>query len=247
MPGELDDISTLWSEVYRAHHGPVDVARRAQERLLKRYEKAIRKYLLGAVKDREAADELFQEFATRFVRGDFQRAAPDKGRFRAYLKRVLRNLVNDHWRVLQARRERPLDREPIDLRTAEPQEDDLFHKAWRETLTERAMDRLRAEEIRQNSPGFTILRMAENKDVTSTMLADYIKKQYQREVSEGWIRKRLYLTRKRLVCHFVNEVAGTLTEPTLDDLEQELAVLGVLGKNCRAELQRRRDQGVLFN
>jgi DNA-directed RNA polymerase specialized sigma24 family protein len=48
------------------------------------------------VRDPEVADDLAQEFALRFLRGDFQRADPERGRCRDYLKRALINLVHDY-------------------------------------------------------------------------------------------------------------------------------------------------------
>ena len=36
------------------------------------------RYLLGAVHDPDAADDLCQDFAVRFLRGDFRRADPGR-------------------------------------------------------------------------------------------------------------------------------------------------------------------------
>src|SRR3712207_7176976 len=52
-----------------------------------------------------AAEELLQEFAVRFLRGDFRRADPQRGRFRDYVKTALIHLVIDHQRAEQARSE----------------------------------------------------------------------------------------------------------------------------------------------
>src|SRR5207253_1471958 len=99
----LSRIPTRWSEVLEAHAGPADAAAAARHRLLLRYGAAVHRYLLGAVGDPDAADELGQEFAVRFLRGDFRRADPGRGRFRDYLKAALANLVNEHHRARQAR------------------------------------------------------------------------------------------------------------------------------------------------
>jgi RNA polymerase sigma-70 factor (ECF subfamily) len=79
MNRRLSDISTLWTLVHRAH-GPLPEAGDAQQRLLERYTGAVRRYLLGALKDEDAAQDVFQDFALAFLRGDFQRADRDKGR-----------------------------------------------------------------------------------------------------------------------------------------------------------------------
>ncbi len=74
---ELDErlsrISTFWSAVHVAHEDPADARQAAQNLLLERYSGAAYRYLLGAVRDPDVAAELFQDFALRFLRGDFQR------------------------------------------------------------------------------------------------------------------------------------------------------------------------------
>ena len=52
--------------------GDRQAASDAQLRLLLDYSGAVSRYLLGALRDNEAADELAQEFAVRFIRGDFR-------------------------------------------------------------------------------------------------------------------------------------------------------------------------------
>ena len=89
----LSEISTQWSLLYKAHSEQQDVASPAQVQLLLRYSGAIQRYLLGAVRDPDAAQELSQEFAFRFIRGDFQVVDPERGRFRDYVKTVLFRMV----------------------------------------------------------------------------------------------------------------------------------------------------------
>ena len=84
----LSRINTLWTMVFQAHGADRDAVQQAQCVLLERYRGAIYRYLVGALRDADAAEELAQEFALRFVRGDFRRANPEKGRFRSYLKTV---------------------------------------------------------------------------------------------------------------------------------------------------------------
>src|SRR4051812_25729189 len=88
--------------VFKAH-APAEVADAAvRERLLERYTGAVLRYLTGAVRDADIAEDLCQDFALRFLRGDYRRAAPEKGRFRDYLRTSLIHLVNDHHRARQA-------------------------------------------------------------------------------------------------------------------------------------------------
>ena len=94
----ISRISTLWSLVSTAHRGPAQAASDAQVRLLERYSGAVHRYLRGALRDENAAEELAQEFALRFIRGDFQGVDPSKGRFRDYLRTVLYRMAARHWK-----------------------------------------------------------------------------------------------------------------------------------------------------
>jgi RNA polymerase sigma-70 factor (ECF subfamily) len=102
----LSQIQTSWTLVFAAHRGSADAASAAQMALLERYAGAIHRYLLGATRDPETAEELAREFAVRFLRGDFHRADPRKGRFRDFIKRALGNLMIDDQR---RRRRQPLN------------------------------------------------------------------------------------------------------------------------------------------
>src|SRR5262245_63341462 len=77
----LSRIETTWTLVFQAHQGQEPDAL-ARQRLLLRYRGAIYRYLLGALRDPDAAEELAQEFAVRFLQGGFRRADPQQGRFR---------------------------------------------------------------------------------------------------------------------------------------------------------------------
>src|SRR5262249_51717765 len=92
----ISQIETLWPMLRQAHGGSPAQINAAQEVILKRYRPAVYRYLLACVGDADAADELAQEFALRFVRGDFRNANPERGRFRDLLKSALYHLVIDH-------------------------------------------------------------------------------------------------------------------------------------------------------
>ena len=52
----------------------------AQKLLMEYYFGAVYRYLRVSVRDPEAAADLAQDFALRFVRGDFKKADPSRGR-----------------------------------------------------------------------------------------------------------------------------------------------------------------------
>src|SRR5689334_5970041 len=99
----LSQLSTAWTALFRAHAGPADAGRSARDEILERYGKPVYRYLRAAVGDPDVADELYQEFALRLVRGDFHNARPDRGRFRDFLRTCLSNLITDHRRKLARR------------------------------------------------------------------------------------------------------------------------------------------------
>src|SRR5688572_4826917 len=92
----LSRISTVWSMVARARGGPEDAEAEAQKALLERYHQAVHRHLVRGTGGAAAADELFQEFTLRFLRGDFRRADEGRGRFRDYVRAALNNLIREH-------------------------------------------------------------------------------------------------------------------------------------------------------
>ena len=79
--------------------------------------------------------QVSQEFALRFLRGDFRNADPGKGRFRDFLKRAVYHLMIDHHRARRAHA-RPLDEagEPEDLGPSIADLDASFVESWRDEL-----------------------------------------------------------------------------------------------------------------
>src|SRR5215472_13067240 len=94
----LSQILTHWEDLGQVHGGMLPALDAARQRLLRRYSPAVYSYLIGAVRDADVADDLFQEFALRLMRGAFRRADPRRGRFRDFLKTALGHLVTDHYR-----------------------------------------------------------------------------------------------------------------------------------------------------
>lgn len=239
----LSQISTAWTVFRQAHVGPGGVASEAQGRLLQRYGAAIYRYLLGALRNQDAADELFQEFALRFVRGDFHRADPERGRFRDFLKTSLFHLIVD------AQRRSKGGPQPLPGEGAEPaapqldptEEEDLqFLTIWRAELLDRAWDALAEFERQTGQPVHTVLRFrAENPTVRSPQMAEQLAGRIGRSVTADWIRKRLFLARERFADLLLEEVAQSLANPSAEELELELIDLGLL-EHCRTALARRR-------
>jgi RNA polymerase sigma factor (sigma-70 family) len=208
--------------------------------LMCRYAGAVHRYLLKALKDPDAADELDQEFALRFLRGDFRNSDPNRGRFRDYVKRAVQNLINDHYR-----RKRPAL--SLDARTPEPTAADTglpdfeqqFIESWRKDLLERAWDSLAELEKNTGQPYHTVLRSkVSHPDLTSDKLATQLSTKLKKSYSAGAVRQTLQRSREKYVDYLLTEVRASLHNPTRDEVEQELIDLNLL-HYCRPFMKRR--------
>ena len=134
----LSRIDTQWTAVFRAHRGPSEEAVRALSEQVRRYGGAVHRYLLASLRNPDAAEELSQEFALRFLRGDFRNADPEKGRFRDFLKRAVYHLMVNHHRAQEAHA-LPLEDvgEPADLESSIANLDAGFVESWREEMLAR--------------------------------------------------------------------------------------------------------------
>jgi RNA polymerase sigma-70 factor (ECF subfamily) len=226
--------------VFQAHFGTPDEMSAAVSQLMCRYAGAVHRYLLKALRNPDAAAELDQEFALRFLRGDFRHCDPKRGRFRDYVKRAVQNLINDYYR-----RKRPTI--SLDSRTPEPAAgesadakfDQEFLESWRKDLLERAWNALAELEKNTGQPYHTVLRSkVDHPDVSSTELAERLSVALDRPVTAGALRQALHRSRRRYVDYLLTEVLASLDHPTRDNLEEELGDLNLL-HYCRPFLERR--------
>jgi RNA polymerase sigma-70 factor (ECF subfamily) len=238
----LTQLSTQWTLVFQAHHGTPEEVGAAQVKLMGRYAGAVHRYLLAVLRDPDAADELNQEFALRFLRGDFQRADPARGRFRDFVKRSLRNLMIDYWRRRQTRPQ-PLANdlpEPADAAAVDSAFDSQFLASWRAEVMSRAWKGLAQLQEKTDQPHYTVLKLrVDYPDLRSPELAERLSAALGRPISAGSLRMALQRSRDRFVELLLREVSGGLIAPTADELEQELIDLGLL-KYCESALKRRR-------
>jgi RNA polymerase sigma factor (sigma-70 family) len=237
----LNSIATRWTLVCQAHDGPTAVMRSAQEQLLERYGGAIRRYLLGAVRDEDSADELFQEFACRFLHGDLRGADPERGRFRDFVKGVLFHLIADfHNRQKKRPRSLAADRpEPaVDPPTLGEMDSD-FLRNWRDDLLARCWAALEKVEKETGHLYYTVLRFrAQNADLPSAQMAIELGTAIRKNLTAAGVRQTLHRAREKYADLLIDQVADSLNNPTLERIEQELDDLGLL-EHCRPALKRR--------
>jgi RNA polymerase sigma factor (sigma-70 family) len=148
---------TSWTLLAKAR-GRSEEGALAREEFARRYYRPVWEFLRVLVRDPEKARDLSQEFFARLSEstGLLERADAEKGPFRNYLKKILRNLVIDHHR---RNRKEALERDPGQAR-AEPWEapelaefsdaDAAFHHAWVKLTLAEALTRVRALCLERN-------------------------------------------------------------------------------------------------
>lgn len=236
-PSRLSRIDTLWTVVREACAADPG-ANAAREGVYERYAGAVHRYLLGALRDEHAADEVFQEFWVRFLRGYFRNADPAKGRFRGLLKSALFRQVLTYRQRRAGSRPQPLaDDDAAGLAVERPEEDGAFAEGLRQELLDRAWRALEAEDTRQ--PLCAVLRLrAEFPDVSSEELATRLGERVGRAVTPEAARQALKRARDRFAELLVTEVSRSLDSGRPEDLEAEVAELGLM-PYCRGALARR--------
>jgi RNA polymerase sigma factor (sigma-70 family) len=227
-PSRLELISTRWTLLEQAHRG-TDGAAAARTHLLERYGGAVRRYLRGAAKDLDAADDLFQEFAYRFLHGDFKGASPERGRFRDFLKGVISHLVADFCKR-QGRRMVNLPEgfaEPMAPESAD--QDKAFVESWRDELLAQSWKSLAEIEKLTGQPFHTVLRYrADHPDLHSPELASQLAEKLERPLTAAGVRQLLHRAREKFAEILRQHVLASLSSDDPDELNQELQDLGLL-------------------
>jgi RNA polymerase sigma factor (sigma-70 family) len=232
----LSQISTLWSVFQQAHGGPPEHAGPACRELLARYGGAVYRYLLGALRDPEAANDLAQEFALRFVRGDFRRAEARRGRFRDYLKTALSHLIVDYHRQRQHWHQpvSPEGADPAAPAESSADSEAAFLASWRAELLECTW-----KELLQANPRYhAVLRLrVEQPDLSSAQVAEQLTAQLGEPCNAAWVRKALQRAHDKYADLLLEVLAQSLPVGTAEALRQELHDLDLL-KYCLTALER---------
>jgi len=237
----LSRISTHWSLVFRAH-GEADADKTAaQAALLHRYCGAVYRYVRSVVQDEHVTEDLCQDFAHRFVRGDFHNANPAVGRFRSFVKAAVAHLIADWRRRCQAGlRAVPVDNSRLnDVVSREPDPADMFEELWRAELLDRAWEQLQQLQDQEEQSWFcTALRFrAEHPEASSAEMAEGLGRQLGRPVTAENVRSTLRRARAKFAAALVDEVARSLESCSPEDVRGEVAELGLL-PYCRPVLDQ---------
>jgi len=240
----LSRIMTHLSALLQAHKDQGETAVAARQQLVLRYYGAAYRYLLGMLRDPAAAEELTQDFAVRFLRGDFKHFDPARGRFRDYLKAALRHLVADHERQKKERQARehqalgPDQAEPIVEDSPDVEFERVFVEKWKEELLARTWEALEKNQEESNHPYYTVLRCAtEQPDLPSKELAIEVGAQLRKPVTEENVRQLVHRARKRFAELLVTEIARSLETAEPKKIMEELAELELMGY-CRSAVDK---------
>lgn len=214
----LDGITTHWSTL----GDPTE--------FVTRYGPAVRSYLERLLHNADDAEEVSQEFLLRAIQHGFTRAQPARGRFRLYLKVAVRHAALNFLRQRKTLRKGQERLAEHLAQAAEPAHDEAWTDDYRDCLLERVWRRLaRHEEGSPGSLAHTVLKAAaDHSDEDSATLAQLVGRQTGQKLSADAFRQQLSRGRRLFAALLVEEVALTVEHPGREQIDEELAALGLL-------------------
>lgn len=238
----LSQIETLWSVVRQAHQSDEAAARDAQRHLLEQYGSAILRYLNAKLRDPAVADDVYQDFAVKFIRGDFQKASPTIGRFRTFLRTVLFRQIADYYRAKKRRGQVQLDVEMYEPASDadEVLRDEQFAEVWRDEMLKQAWDALYDLESKFEKPWYSVLQLrVRNPQMRSADLAKAVGEKLDKPMTSANVRVLLHRAREKFSVLLIETISNSLNATSADDIEHELAELKLL-PYCQAALDQLR-------
>lgn len=100
------------NELVRAY---IDGDNEAFDTLLQRYQSKVYSYILHIVKNRDVADDIFQETFVKIIMTLRQGRYTDTGKFAAWLNRIAHNLIIDYYRQEKSENSVSIDNEDADM------------------------------------------------------------------------------------------------------------------------------------
>lgn len=225
--------TTQWSLVLTAADTADPLSREALATLCRAYWYPVYALIRHLGNDRDASQDLAQGFFVHVLeKGTLKIADPNRGRFRSFLKAVLRSYL-DHERHRATAQKRGGGRPvlSLDLDTAEDRyssepfhretPEDAFEKRWAQTVLTRALDRL-GEEMQDDTgrDRFRILKpylTGDDRGRSYARIADDL------DMTEGAVKAAVLRMRKRYGQLLKEEVAHTVAAP--EDVDAEIRYL----------------------
>src|SRR5262245_51712694 len=231
LPGRSEFPQTRWSLVVAAGNPHQKEARPALVSLCENYWYPLYAYLRRRGHPADQAQDLTQEFFIRVLQGRYlDRAAPENGRFRAFLLTSLKFFVADEEDRNRAQKrgggallplefssgEERYQREPAHDETPER----IFERRWALAVLDRVVEKLRDEFVRHGRPEhFERLKVF----LLGHSDAPYAALARDMNTSEGALKVAIHPLRKRYRELFRQEIADTVADPA--EVESELRFL----------------------
>jgi RNA polymerase sigma factor (sigma-70 family) len=216
---DLDQFSTCWNRV------------RDPAYFVSSYAPAIVRYLEALLKDTHDAEEVAQDFLLRVHQQGLRNATPERGRFRDYLKKAVRNAALNFLRSKHATHRAALPLKPEVLSdAAELSTDQRWLAGWREALLDHVWKALKDHQG-QSSRNLchTVLRLTvDHPEADSLTLAAKASYHAGRLIRPDAFRKQLSRARRLFAEFLIQEVARTLQRPTAEQIQEELIDLGLM-------------------
>ncbi|MFO1513999.1 MAG: sigma-70 family RNA polymerase sigma factor [Verrucomicrobiota bacterium] len=227
-PGDIF-ATTHWTVVLAAGRRHTPQADHALEELCRTYWFPLYAYVRRRRHEKEDAEDLVQAFFARFLAKNYlEGLSTERGRFRAFLLASLKHFLANEWDKSQRQKRGggvqhlSLDWQTADSKfqnvaTSEPSPDQAFDREWALALLSKVIERLQAECVAEGKAKlFAQLKvfLAEGKGETA-----------QSEVAkalgmeEGAVRVAVHRLRKRYRQLLRDEIANTLSDPTIVDEE----------------------------
>ena len=224
--------STLWTMVLQAGDPDSPNARPHLERLCEMYWKPV--YWLVRLrwnKSNELAKDLTQEFFARMVEKDvLQSVAPDRGRFRSFIRAALENFMRNYTRD-QNRQKRggklvhiSIDRDDesiFELPSSEESIETTFNRLWAQSLMQDSLGTLRDQYAGAGKE--SLFQIFEEYSFVEENPPTYRDLAVKYNVTEDSVRGALRRIRSDLRSLLRDRVLQSLTDP--DDLEGEMSFL----------------------
>jgi RNA polymerase sigma-70 factor (ECF subfamily) len=176
------------------------------------------------------ADDLTQEFALQFLRGQFRDSHPDRGRFRDFVVKALHHMIVDH-RRRRAAEPGPLPAYDAALAVIEKRgtAEEEFLRHWREELLGRTWKALAVLEEQTGQLSYTVLRWrVEDKGVPAARLAAELTVRQRLLFTEAAVPQALHRAREPFAELLRREVARSLETADARRVREESSELGLL-------------------
>src|SRR5262249_29459922 len=156
--------------------------------------------LRGVVRNSDAAEDLFQEFACRVLKGDLHGADPERGRFRNFVKGVLFHLVADHH---QRQKRQPVAMpdgvpEPVVEPPSMADLDRDLVRSWGAGGLARCWQAVEAFDSQSNKMFYKVLRFrAEHPKMSSEEMAEALSRELGKPLTAAAVRQTLHRAREK--------------------------------------------------